>query len=118
MAITKEETILAIKISQTIQDHFNVNKNIGTLKPADIYEVLYKKGIENWDRNTIGRFKDFLKKLENNRALNLIPQCRAEMVGKATTWCFESTPGRTIKARNLVPLVRTENKAVVEPVLA
>lgn len=108
MAISKEETILAIKISQTIQDFFDQNKNIGSLKPPDIYEVLYKKGIDNWDRNTIMKFKDFLKKLANNRAMDLIPQCRGEMLGKATTYYFESTPGRTIKARNLRPLVKEE----------
>lgn len=109
MAITKEETMLAIQISQTIQDHFNKNKNVGSLKPSDIFEVLYKQGIENWDRNSESKFKLFLKKLANNRALDLIPQCRAEVSGKSTAWCFESTPGRTIKARKLVPLVKMEN---------
>lgn len=106
MAITKEETMLAIHISQTIQDYFNQNKNVGSQKTSDIFEILYKKGVDNWDRNSEAKFKLFLKKLANNRAMDLIPQCRAEVFGKSTTWFFESTPGRTIKARRLVPLVK------------
>lgn len=104
MAISQKETLLAIQISQLIQDYFDNNKISNTLKTSEIYEVLYKKGVENWDKNNASRFREFLKKLSANSALDLIPQCRAEMSGKSTTWYFESTPGKTIRARRLVPV--------------
>ncbi|HEY8401554.1 MAG TPA: hypothetical protein VIK89_09845 [Cytophagaceae bacterium] len=104
MAISQKETLLAIQISQYIQDYFDNNKIYNTVKTSEIYEVLYKKGIENWDKNSASKFREFLKKLASNSALDLIPQCRPEMSGKSMTWYFESTPGKTIKARKLVPL--------------
>jgi hypothetical protein len=109
MAISKEDTIQAIKISQIIQEYFDKNKNCGSLSTNDMYEFIYKKGISNWDKNSTGKFKDFLKKLSNNNALDLIPQCRAESTGRSVSWYFESTPGKVIKARKLVPLSEAKN---------
>jgi len=114
MAITHEETMLAIRISQIIQDYFEKNKINITLKTSEVYELLYKNGVSNWDKNSASKFRDFLKKLAANNSLELVPQCRSEMSGRSTTWYFESAPHKTIRARKLVPLVKKEAERAVE----
>lgn len=106
-SITQEDTMLAIRISQAIQDYFDVNKNIGTIPSTEIFQILEKKnGFVDAKTNRPVSFKQFFRKLEVNNALDLIPQSRVEPRGKTINYVFESTPGKTIRARKLVPLVK------------
>jgi hypothetical protein len=57
------------------------------------------------DRHNGIKFRDFLRLLKDNNALNLIPQCRFEKSsGKTINWFFDSTPGKTITAKKLRPI--------------
>ena len=103
--ISQDDLMQAIKISQVLQDYFDQNNGATKLRSTDAYEILVKKNGVEKDRHSGIKFREFLKKLKNNNALNHIPQCREEGTGgKTTNWYFESAPTKTIRARNLKPV--------------
>ena len=104
MKLTDDDTVRAIKMSQVLQDFFDHNSGTKVLRLASAYDELVKKGlVEKNAYNGTRKFWDFLIKLDNCQALNLIPQLRMERLSN-NNWYFESTPGKVIKARNLKPL--------------
>lgn len=103
--ITNDDKLRAIKISQALQDWFDSNRELRSLRSTDVYEILVKKNLVEKDRHNGVKFREFLIKLKNNQALDLIPQCRIEQTdGKFINGFFESTPNKTIKSRNLIPI--------------
>ncbi len=104
MKLSTDDITRAIKISGELQNYFDNHPSTQNLKLKDAYGILIKKNLVETDRNT-GKFRAFLMKLKNTQGLDLIPQCRVDVVnGKVTKWSFESAPGKTMKQRNLVPL--------------
>jgi hypothetical protein len=103
--ITSTDITQAIRISQALQEYFDKTREFKALRSAEAYEILVKKGLVEKDRHSGAKFRSFLSLLKSNNALNLIPQCRAVATqGKTTNWFFESTPGKTITAKNLKPI--------------
>ena len=104
--ITNDDIMQAIKISQTLQEYFDKNYVAdGKLRSTDAYEILVKKNVVEKDRHNGIKFREFLKKLKKNNQLYLIPQCDPEKTsGSSTNWFFYSARGKTIKAKNLVPI--------------
>lgn len=113
--LSQDDLMQAIKISQVLQDYFDQNHGATKLRSTDAYEILVKKNVVEKDRHSGIKFREFLKKLKNNNALNHIPQCREEGTGgKATNWYFESAPTKTIRARNLKPISKAGIKLSFE----
>ena len=87
-----------MKISQTIQNYPDKHPNVVNLSSVDVYVELRKFGLVEEGRHGSIRFRQFLKKLNEENALDLIPQVRMERSGgKSVNWRFISAPGRTIR---------------------
>ena len=103
--ITKNDILLAIKISQALQDYFNKNPGCHPLRSDDAYEILVKKKIVEIDRHQGIKFREFLKHLKRNDQLHLIPQCQAEeTAGISTNWFFRTAATKTKPIRKLIPI--------------
>lgn len=114
MPLTPSETLLAIKISQAIQNYMDKHPNELNLSSVDVYNELRKYGLVEEDRHGGIKFRQFLKKLHEENALDLIPQVRMEArSGKTVNWKFISAPGKTIRVKNLKPL----DKAGIVPTI-
>lgn len=113
--ITKNDVQHAIRISQVLQDYFDLNKGQGTLRSGEAYEILVKKNVIEKDRHCGIKFRAFLKQLKTNNQLYLIPQCRAEDTsGSMTNWFFQSASSKTIKISNPKPVEEAGKIAKVD----
>lgn len=107
MPLTPDDTMRAIRISQAIQAYLDKHPNDRDLSSTDIYDELRKSGLVEVDRHGGIKFREFLKKLLDHNALDLIPQVQFERADKNyIQWHFISMPGKTIKAKNLKPIAK------------
>lgn len=105
--ITDNDKQQAIRISQALQEYFDKNQGSEPLRSTDAYDILVRKGLVERDRHQGVKFREFLKHLRKNNALNLIPQCRwEESSGHYTNWFFQTKRAKTINARNLIPIAQ------------
>ena len=72
--ITHEDLQKARRISRAIQEYLEM-ANFDGARSTDVYEYLCRKGIIERDRHQGIHFRRFLKKLQENNLLRLIPQC-------------------------------------------
>lgn len=113
--ITDSEKLKAIKISQALQDFFNKNSGTTNLRSTDAYEILVTKKLVERDRHCGIKFREFLNYLNKNKALDLIPQCRAVKANyRYTNWFFHSEPNKTISSRNLIPTSDVNKKIILD----
>jgi len=115
MVLTNEDKLRAIKISQKLQDYFDNNPGSSALRSTDVFDILKKSGLVEWDRHQGVKFRNFLRKLNEQNALDLIPQCHCEKSSAyRSNWYFTSAPSKTIKNRNLIPLSETNKPAILD----
>jgi hypothetical protein len=119
--LTDNDKLRAIKISQALQDFFDKNPITKVLRSTHAYDELLKKNLVEKDRHDGVKFRNFLRKLLDHSALDLIPQLRIDQQNdKWINWYFESAASKTIKARNLRPILKTtaekhiDKQAIVE----
>lgn len=74
MGITQEDIQKAFRISRAIQKYLEMSGKEG-LRSTDLYPYLASKGLIEKDRHNGLHFRKFLRKLKDNNALNLLPQC-------------------------------------------
>lgn len=76
MPLTTSETLLAIKISQTIQNYLDKHPNAINLSSVDVYAEIRKFGLVEEDRHSSIKCRQLLKQLYEDNALSFIPKVR------------------------------------------
>lgn len=115
MKISSSDTTLALRISQALQEYFDRERIVGPLRSNEVYEILVRQTLIERDRHQGIKFRDFLHKLRKENQLYLIPQCRfEETAGRQVNWFFESTPGKTLAGKKLIPLSQAGKELTID----
>ena len=76
MSITQPEIQQALRISRAIEEHLEQIRSVN-VPSQELYPMLEDRELVERDKEKGANFRLFLKKLQKENMLNLIPQCKA-----------------------------------------
>jgi len=93
------------KLNRAVEDYFDKNKSISEIPAKDLMPLFVENGIFTADsKDRPGKpLRDFLRKLDRNNNLQLIPFLYADRKDKNTFWYFRRNEGVSSLKSQLVP---------------
>ena len=90
MAITDTDIQKALRIRRTVKEYF-YNSTITKIEAKELMNLFIKKGIFDENYKDGLPIRDFLRHLDRNNHLNLIPQAHYEQKDVNKNWYFIKT---------------------------
>ncbi|MBA7514980.1 hypothetical protein ES705_07962 [subsurface metagenome] len=87
MPITKDDIQKALRIKRCVNECFGYH-NVSKVQAKELMPDFIKSGIFNANHQDGLPIRDFLRKLDEENHLHLIPQLHAERNGAITNWYF------------------------------
>ncbi len=84
---------LAGRIDQIVRDYFAVNRKVDIELAKNLMPLFIMKGIFAKDHRAGKPIRDFIRLLDENDALHLIPYCKVIRKAKNRNWYFERASG-------------------------
>jgi uncharacterized protein YpuA (DUF1002 family) len=90
MDITNDDIQKALRIKRAVKEYFE-STNETQIQAKELMNLFIKKGIFEKNQKDGLPIRDFLRRLEKNRQLKLIPQAHFEQKEQNKNWFFIKT---------------------------
>ena len=87
MSITNNDIQKALRIKRAVTDFFETSK-LTNIQAKELMDLFIEKGIFTHNNQDGFPIRDFLRHLEENKQLKLIPQVHFEQKEKNKNWYF------------------------------